>query len=350
MRTCRPARARLQWAVDGRAALPPGDLGVGYADGLPVGAAASAGAGATWSTSATRPAPSSGRVSMDLTIDRHHGCCRPEAAPGATVELLGAAARRRRLGRRAGTIGYEILTNLGRRYRGATSARTRAVLPGVFSVPPADTMSKTRHTYVCQSCGAVTNRWQGRCDACGGWNTIVEEAAGSGIGAQAARKAAKGRLIAFQPGRRGRRAAAHADRASANSIASPGGGFVPGSVILLGGEPGIGKSTLLIQACAQLAAGGRARRLHIGRGGRRAGADAGRTARASGAPVELAAATNGRGHHGDAQRGQRRSPGRHRFDPDDVDGDDRGRAGHRVAGARRGPVPDPLCQEHRGLP
>ncbi len=60
-------------------------------------------------------------------------------------------------------------------------------------------MSKARATYVCQSCGAVTNRWQGRCDACGAWNSITEENSASGIGAQAARKPHKGRLIAFQP-------------------------------------------------------------------------------------------------------------------------------------------------------
>ena len=60
-------------------------------------------------------------------------------------------------------------------------------------------MSKTRSAFVCQNCGAVTNRWQGKCDACGAWNSIVEEQASTGIGAASARKASpKGRQIAFQ--------------------------------------------------------------------------------------------------------------------------------------------------------
>ncbi len=152
-------------------------------------------------------------------------------------------------------------------------------------------MSKTRNAFVCQNCGAVSNRWQGRCDACGGWNTIVEETAGSGIGAQAARKTAKGRLIEFQPlagtgaePPRTPSGVAELDRVT-------GGGFVPGSVILLGGEPGIGKSTLLIQACAKLAIAG-------GRVGYISGEEAVAQVRMraerlglSRAPVELAAAT-----------------------------------------------------------
>ena len=153
-------------------------------------------------------------------------------------------------------------------------------------------MSKTRATFVCQNCGAVTNRWQGRCDACGEWNSIVEETAVSGIGGQIARKGRKGRLFALE--------GLSAD--TAEPPRSPigmdeldrvtGGGFVPGSVLLMGGEPGIGKSTLLIQACAQLA-----------RKGVRVGYISGEEAAAqvrlraerlglSGAPVELAAATS----------------------------------------------------------
>ena len=153
-------------------------------------------------------------------------------------------------------------------------------------------MSKARHTFVCQSCGAVTNRWQGRCDACGAWNTIVEENATSGIGAQAVRKAGKGRLIEFQPlaatGAEPPRTATGLEELDRVT----GGGFVPGSVILLGGEPGIGKSTLLIQACAKLAMAG-ARVAYIS--GEEAVAQVRMRAERlglSGAPVELAAATN----------------------------------------------------------
>ena len=56
-------------------------------------------------------------------------------------------------------------------------------------------MAKTHASFVCQNCGAVSQRWQGRCDACGGWNTIVEESASSGIGARLAPGARKGRVF-----------------------------------------------------------------------------------------------------------------------------------------------------------
>jgi DNA repair protein RadA/Sms len=119
-------------------------------------------------------------------------------------------------------------------------------------------MAKSHASFVCQNCGAVSQRWQGRCDACGGWNTIAEESAVSGIGARATQGARKGRVFGLsklheedQPAPpRVTTGIGELDRVT-------GGGFVPGSVILLGGEPGIGKSTLLIQACAALAAAGR---------------------------------------------------------------------------------------------
>ncbi len=155
-------------------------------------------------------------------------------------------------------------------------------------------MSKARTAFVCQSCGAVSNRWQGKCDACGAWNSIVEEQGATGIGAAAARGAAprKVRSIAFQSltatGAEPPRTAvgiAELDRVT-------GGGLVPGSVILLGGEPGIGKSTLLIQACAKLAeAGGRVAYIS----GEEATAQVRMRAERLGlsaAPVRLAAATN----------------------------------------------------------
>jgi DNA repair protein RadA/Sms len=115
-------------------------------------------------------------------------------------------------------------------------------------------MAKPHVTYVCQSCGAVTQRWQGRCESCGAWNTIVEEGAATGIGAQAAAAVRKGRVFALTN-------LGETETPAAPRILSQigeldrvtGGGFVPGSVLLLGGEPGIGKSTLLIQVCAALA-------------------------------------------------------------------------------------------------
>ena len=137
-------------------------------------------------------------------------------------------------------------------------------------------MAKSRSTFVCQNCGAVTNRWQGRCDSCHEWNSIVEEDAGP----PSAIRAHRGRAFALE----GLSGEGHAAPRIVTGIAEfdrvTGGGFVHGSVTLLGGEPGIGKSTLLIQACAALAR--RARDLHFGRGGGGAGAAARGAARPRG--------------------------------------------------------------------
>ena len=58
-------------------------------------------------------------------------------------------------------------------------------------------MAKPKSSFVCQSCGNVTPRWQGRCEACGAWNSMIEDAGAIGIGAQAARGARKGRIFAL---------------------------------------------------------------------------------------------------------------------------------------------------------
>jgi DNA repair protein RadA/Sms len=113
-------------------------------------------------------------------------------------------------------------------------------------------MARPRANFICQNCGAVSQRWQGKCEACGEWNTIIEEGI-AGIGAQAAQNARKGRIFAFE-GLAGESKAAPRVLAGIGELDRvTGGGFVPGSVILIGGEPGIGKSTLLIQVCAALA-------------------------------------------------------------------------------------------------
>ena len=113
-----------------------------------------------------------------------------------------------------------------------------------------------KSSFVCQNCGAVTQRWQGKCEACGEWNSIVEEGAAAGIGAQAARLAPKGRVFALEGLTGENRPAPRIIAGMAELDRVTGGGFVPGSVILMGGEPGIGKSTLLIQAAALMARGG----------------------------------------------------------------------------------------------
>jgi DNA repair protein RadA/Sms len=110
-------------------------------------------------------------------------------------------------------------------------------------------MAKATTRYVCQACGAITPKWAGRCEACGEWNTIVEEASTAAV--------AKGRRLQFvdlagvaNPPPRVGTGIAELDRVL-------GGGFVPGSAILLAGDPGIGKSTLLLQAAARLARSGK---------------------------------------------------------------------------------------------
>jgi len=102
--------------------------------------------------------------------------------------------------------------------------------------------------FVCQSCGAASSRWAGRCDACGAWNTLVEEGA-----VAPARSSRKGRLFVVEPLKGQTREAPRLASGVAEFDRVTGGGLVPGSVLLLGGDPGIGKSTLLIEVAAAYA-------------------------------------------------------------------------------------------------
>ncbi|MBP5399861.1 MAG: DNA repair protein RadA [Alphaproteobacteria bacterium] len=111
---------------------------------------------------------------------------------------------------------------------------------------------KTLIQYVCQNCGAIYPKWQGKCDACGEWNTILEEKTAN-EGFSNIKSTNKGHKIEFfdlngvtQNLERISTGIKELDRVS-------GGGLVAGSVILVGGDPGIGKSTLLLQACASIA-------------------------------------------------------------------------------------------------
>src|SRR5580693_3637018 len=106
-------------------------------------------------------------------------------------------------------------------------------------------MAARAQNFVCQSCGAASARWAGRCDACGGWNTLVEEGA-----ATATRGSRKGRLFVIEPLKGQTLEAPRLASGVAEFDRVTGGGLVRGSVLLLGGDPGIGKSTLLIEVAA----------------------------------------------------------------------------------------------------
>jgi DNA repair protein RadA/Sms len=156
-------------------------------------------------------------------------------------------------------------------------------------------MAKLQKRYVCQACGSVANRWAGQCADCAEWNTLVEEVGGTVTPFQARHNLQSGGRSVTMVGldaeialpERMPSGIAELDRAL-------GGGFVEGSATLIGGDPGIGKSTLLLQAAAKMALAGlpvayvsgeeaadqvrlRARRLGLGN-----------------APVQLAAATSTR--------------------------------------------------------
>ncbi len=117
-------------------------------------------------------------------------------------------------------------------------------------------MAKDRTRFVCQACGATAPKWGGRCDACGEWNTLVEEQV-EARGPGPAAKATGGRKVEFV-GLKGKTAPpARIFTGIAELDRVLGGGIVPGSAVLVGGDPGIGKSTILLQAAARIAASGR---------------------------------------------------------------------------------------------
>jgi DNA repair protein RadA/Sms len=118
-------------------------------------------------------------------------------------------------------------------------------------------MARTKTSYVCQACGAVSPRWQGRCESCGEWNTIVEEIVDSGVGAGPKSAIAGGRPVELQALAGETETAARVVSGIAELDRVTGGGFVVGSAVLVGGDPGIGKSTLLLQGAAALARSGK---------------------------------------------------------------------------------------------
>jgi DNA repair protein RadA/Sms len=114
-----------------------------------------------------------------------------------------------------------------------------------------------RSTFVCQNCGATSARWQGKCPDCGEWNTLAEEADVAAAPGSGLAKGSKVRPVALEGLRGASDEAPRMPTGLAELDRVTGGGIVPGSAILVGGEPGIGKSTLLLQLVAELARGGR---------------------------------------------------------------------------------------------
>lgn len=116
-----------------------------------------------------------------------------------------------------------------------------------------------RITYVCQSCGTSYPKWAGRCEACGAWNTLVEEQqSGPPGGLKSSRQAsrAQGPKLTFSSLATEIEAAPRLTTQDPEFDRVTGGGLVPGSALLIGGDPGIGKSTLLLQSLAQLSYSG----------------------------------------------------------------------------------------------
>ncbi len=113
-------------------------------------------------------------------------------------------------------------------------------------------MAKSAARYVCQNCGSIARKWAGRCEDCGEWNSIVEEPAREAVpkglgGGKGSRISFVGLAGKETPPPRLITGIGEFDRVS-------GGGLVPGSAVLIGGDPGIGKSTLLLQVVGQMAA------------------------------------------------------------------------------------------------
>ena len=146
--------------------------------------------------------------------------------------------------------------------------------------------------FVCQTCASASPRWVGKCPGCGDWNTLLEETEAIPVPGSGLSKASKGRLVTLETLAGRNEEAPRFTTGIAELDRVTGGGIVPGSALLIGGEPGIGKSTLLLQLAASIANSGR-RALYFS--GEEATAQVRLRAERlglSGAPVSLAAETS----------------------------------------------------------
>ena len=117
-------------------------------------------------------------------------------------------------------------------------------------------MARDGAVYACQSCGTVHSKWAGQCTGCNAWNTLVEEVQSRAPGSLSASKPSKARGLAFEGLESDTPAPPRFFTGVEEFDRVLGGGVVPGSAILVGGDPGVGKSTLLLQAAAGAAARG----------------------------------------------------------------------------------------------
>jgi DNA repair protein RadA/Sms len=154
-------------------------------------------------------------------------------------------------------------------------------------------MAKSDTVFICQNCGAIWPKWSGKCDACGEWNTLAEEAAQSvvpGALAPASGKKSKGAQFTALSGK------SDPPERLASGISEfdrvCGGGLVAASALLVGGDPGVGKSTLLLQAAAGLARAGAKVAYVTGEEAEAQVQDRARRLGAADAPVHLAAETD----------------------------------------------------------
>jgi len=116
-------------------------------------------------------------------------------------------------------------------------------------------MAKTKTAYFCQNCGAQSSKWVGKCPSCGEWNTFVEEVMDTGHEKKGWEMIATNKKLAAKP-----QTLSEISITQDHRLAIPdkelhrvlGGGLVYGSLVLMGGEPGIGKSTLLLQLALKL--------------------------------------------------------------------------------------------------
>ena len=273
-----------------------GVVACGYADGYP--RHAPSGTPILVGGARTRTV---GRVSMDmLTVDI---TAVPSAHVGSPVALWGDGIPVDEVAIAAGTVGYELLC---------------AVAPRVpMHEDDARLMAKAKTVYTCTECGGQAPKWQGQCPHCDAWNTLVETVVEADQGGAGTHRfaALRGRGRGGGARARSRRAISRAcRRSSTSSTACWAAGLVEGGVVLIGGDPGIGKSTLLLQAAARLAEqvpGALRDRRGIGAAGG-APREAPRGERLQGAPAHGDRAGEDPGHARRDASARRRD----RFDPD----------------------------------